>query len=203
MEDIDDGLDVQDNYIFNQDIEIDEDEDADEDQGNIDDFPAPRHHRAYELRHPVLDGTPCDEHGFDLPPGTPPAPRVPPHRDSWAPFNDRSHFELADFLFQRNQMPGAQVDGLMHILAALYNTPPLYQGHNDLYDTIDSIPHGEVPWESLTVKYHDPNNPDGDLNPNSPPWMHAEYDVWFRNPRELLRNQLSNPDFDGEFDYTP
>ncbi|KAH7905400.1 hypothetical protein BJ138DRAFT_1138291 [Hygrophoropsis aurantiaca] len=33
--------------------------------------------------------------------------------------------------------------------------------------------------------------------------MHAEYGVWFRNPRELLRNQLSNPDLDGEFDYTP
>ncbi|KAH7903265.1 hypothetical protein BJ138DRAFT_1020917, partial [Hygrophoropsis aurantiaca] len=37
----------------------------------------------------------------------------------------------------------------------------------------------------------------------SPSWMHGEYEVWYRNPRELLRNQLSNPDFKGEFDYAP
>ena len=33
--------------------------------------------------------------------------------------------------------------------------------------------------------------------------MDGEYKVWFRNPRTLIHNILSNPDFDGEFDYAP
>ena len=33
--------------------------------------------------------------------------------------------------------------------------------------------------------------------------MDAEYDMWFRDPHTLVHNLLSNPDFDGEFDYMP
>jgi hypothetical protein len=34
-------------------------------------------------------------------------------------------------------------------------------------------------------------------------WMTSEYDVWFRDPHSVFRNLLSNPDFNGEFDYAP
>lgn len=33
--------------------------------------------------------------------------------------------------------------------------------------------------------------------------MDAEYDVWFRDPRNLLHNLIANPDFQDEFDYAP
>jgi hypothetical protein len=33
--------------------------------------------------------------------------------------------------------------------------------------------------------------------------MDGEYEVWFRNPKELVQNMLANPDFNGEFDCSP
>ncbi|KAF7969588.1 hypothetical protein HWV62_26903 [Athelia sp. TMB] len=33
--------------------------------------------------------------------------------------------------------------------------------------------------------------------------MTQDFEVWYRDPRELIKNLLSNPDFDGEFDYSP
>ena len=33
--------------------------------------------------------------------------------------------------------------------------------------------------------------------------MDAECEVWFCNLHTLIHNILSNPDFDGEFDYAP
>ena len=33
--------------------------------------------------------------------------------------------------------------------------------------------------------------------------MDASYDVWFRDPRQLVHNIISNPDFESAFDYTP
>ena len=41
--------------------------------------------------------------------------------------------------------------------------------------------------------------PPGDI----PLWMQAEYDVWFRDPRTLVHDLLSNPDFKSDFDYAP
>ena len=33
--------------------------------------------------------------------------------------------------------------------------------------------------------------------------MDANYDIWFRDPRTLIHNILSNPGFNGGFDFTP
>ena len=67
-----------------------------------------------------------------------------------------------------------------------------------MYETIDSTPVGDVSWEGFTLVY-DGVRPDGDI----PMWMTAEYDTWFRNPRDLVHNIISNPDFEAEFDYAP
>jgi hypothetical protein len=150
-------------------------------------------------------GTPCDSLGNDLPPGTPPPPYTSHengdaiHND-WHPFNNRAQFEIADFLYQRNQMPGAQIDVLFDLWAASGDdgTEPPFASHNDLYETIDSIPLGDLPWTCFTVKYNG-CLPDGEV----PPWMTADYEVWCRDVRMLLRSQLANPDFNGQIDYTP
>lgn len=125
---------------------------------------------------------------------------VQPSTDDFYPFNDRVHFELGDFFYRRNEISQKAFDDLMQLWAATLpsGTPPPFADHKDLLNCIDSIPHGEVPWQSFTVGYTGPL-PEGDI----PPWMEAEYDVWFRCPREIARNQLSNPMFANEMDWAP
>jgi hypothetical protein len=175
------------------------------------------------LRHPILDGksliaryfilsltesylgTPCDSLGNDLPPNTPPPPYTSPENggatcNEWNPFNNRAQFEIADFLYRRNQMSGVQIDELFDLWAACGDngTEPPFASHNDLYETIDSIPLGDLPWICFTVKYNG-HLPDGE----PPTWMTTEYEVWCRDVRLLMRGQLANPDFNGQTDYTP
>jgi hypothetical protein len=152
-------------------------------------------------------GTPCDEDGTDLPPGAPPSPPSPPPVDEngepqpFFPYSDREEFNLANFLFKRNQMPGTEIDELMQIWVNTLpeGQDPPFANHNELYDTIDATIIGDAPWQSFSVTYS------GDLpvNGNIPPWMFSEYDIWFRDPKVVLQNQLANPDFEGEFDYAP
>jgi hypothetical protein len=75
--------------------------------------------------------------------------------------------------------------------------PPFWKATH-LYNTIDLTPLGDVTWESFGLQYngHQPVE-------NTPLWMQAEYDVWFRDPRTVIHNLLSNPDFKSGFDYAP
>jgi len=36
-----------------------------------------------------------------------------------------------------------------------------------------------------------------------PPWMEQTYEVYFRDPHQLLRDVLADPTFAKDFDYTP
>ncbi|KAG2117733.1 hypothetical protein DEU56DRAFT_874097 [Suillus clintonianus] len=152
--------------------------------------------------HPNINGRICDEHGDDIPPNTPPPPR-PSNRgpDNWTPYANRVEFEVADFLYRRNQMSGGDIDFIFNLwaasLAAHGETPP-FTNHVEMYNVIDSTPLGDVAWQSFSSEYNGAL-PEGDI----PTWMTSEYDVWFRDPRILVHNILSNPDFEGEFDYAP
>jgi hypothetical protein len=142
---------------------------------------------------------PCDANGKYVDPSTPPPPHSQADRpNDWTPYGSRVEFELADFLISRNQMSAGNIDILFDIWALKHGAKPPFASHQDLYDTIDATPLGDVPWESLSYHYNGPR-------PLSavPSWMDTEFDVWFRNPRTLVQNMLSNPDFDNEFDYTP
>jgi hypothetical protein len=33
--------------------------------------------------------------------------------------------------------------------------------------------------------------------------MKAEYNIWFRDPRDIVKNMLLNPYFNSDFDYAP
>ncbi|KAF7967364.1 hypothetical protein HWV62_34649 [Athelia sp. TMB] len=149
---------------------------------------------------------PCDSEGRYLPPGSAPPPRRPqssaPNDSDWTPFESRLQFDTADFIFTRNQMSARHIDTLLALWAASlapYDDTPPFDSHKELYSIIDSCSLAHVPWESFTLKYKD-------TSPNpaeSPSWMRQDFEVWFRDPRELIKNLLSNPDFDGEFDYAP
>ena len=147
-------------------------------------------------------GRVCDKDGNEIPPDSP-----PPSRDSdrgpndWSPYQSRVEFELADFLYRRSQMSASNIDTLLNLWgasAATHGQPPPFQNHEELYKTIDSTPLGDVEWECFSMR-HNGEKPEGTV----PSWMEADYDVWFRDPRKLLHNLISNPDFKDEFDYAP
>jgi Plavaka transposase len=98
-------------------------------------------------------------------------------------------------------MSAGHIDDLLELWAASlarHDDEAPFNSHRDLYETIDSTALGDVQWENFTLRYNN-NLPDGE----APSWMQAEYDVWYRDPRTIIKNLLSNPDFDNEFDYSP
>ena len=129
----------------------------------------------------------------------------PPHRptndlNDWTPYESRLDFEIAEFLFSRNQMLGGDINILLELWVASllkHNDELAFTNHKDIYDTIDATPLGDVPWQSFSVRYN------GDRPDPVPPWMDAEFDVWFHDPHTLVHNLLLNPDFDNEFDCAP
>ncbi|KAI6168508.1 hypothetical protein EDD17DRAFT_1772901 [Pisolithus thermaeus] len=116
-------------------------------------------------------GTPVNLNGDDLPEGaSPPKPNTSSKR-AWHPFESRAHFELADFIFCQNEMPGAQIDELMHIWASMpgqAGTPP-YANHEHLYSTIDAISEGDAPWTSFSMESVEAGGSGG------PSWKHGVF----------------------------
>ncbi|KAF9236807.1 hypothetical protein BU15DRAFT_88999 [Melanogaster broomeanus] len=106
--------------------------------------------------HPKLDGHPCNELREFLPPGMPPPPYTERPFGDWAPYRNRIEFELAEFLFKRNQMSAKHIDTLLDLWAATlleHGKQPPFANHRDLYNVIDSTPLGSVPWKSFTISY--------------------------------------------------
>ncbi|KAF8308528.1 hypothetical protein F5887DRAFT_1068113 [Amanita rubescens] len=119
------------------------------------------------------------------------------------PFLDRSDFELAEFLYTRNQTPAAQIDALMDIWASKSpDQEPPFVDHKDLYHTIDNITLSDVPWKALSVSYGGTIATEAE-GEDVPPWVRSEYEVWYRDPLAVLENQLANPDFRGKFHAAP
>jgi hypothetical protein len=98
-------------------------------------------------------------------------------------------------------MSKSNIDDLFGILktrvAGEGGTAP-FENSADLYATIDSIMEGEVPWDSFNVQYNGPRP-----KSNVPSWMDEKYQVFYRDPREVVRSMLANKAFNGNFDYTP
>src|SRR5882762_6991197 len=51
---------------------------------------------------------------------------------------------------------------------------------------------------ALYIQYNG-DQPEHDV----PSWMTFEHEVFFQDPHILIKNMVSNPDFDGEFDFGP
>ncbi|KAH7905684.1 hypothetical protein BJ138DRAFT_1138203 [Hygrophoropsis aurantiaca] len=116
--------------------------------------------------HEELDRKPCDENGTFIDPLTPPTPRTSRTSDDWTPYRNCAEFELAEFLFTRNQMPAGQINTLMDLIKVLLlqkgdnDLKPPFADHKDLYQTIDSTPLGDVPWNTFSVSYHGEKPPE-------------------------------------------
>ena len=145
-----------------------------------------------------LLGDICDVDGQPIEPNTPLPPISNKNSNDWAPYSNSLQFETAEFLFKKAEMSAGNIDQLCDLWA--HSNPgcvPPFINHKDLYDTIDATKLGDVPWESFELKYS------GEHPTNIMPWMDQPYEYWFRSARSLVANMLSNPDFDGEFDYSP
>lgn len=118
----------------------------------------------------------------------------------WAPYEDEIAFRTADFLYRRVEMSGENINYLMDLWAlsmARHDDLGPFESYEHMYASIDATAHGDAPWQQFSTTY------DGDAGPDSPHWKIASYDVWYRDPDVVLRNLLDNPDFDGQFDYSP
>ncbi|KAF8267179.1 hypothetical protein EI94DRAFT_1802116 [Lactarius quietus] len=159
----------------------------------------PRLTRVY---HPSLNGRICDASGHFIPPDSPlPAIDSDQGPKNWAPYKNRLQFEVADFLYRCNQMSGGNINFVLNLWVAslaIHDDDPPFLNAQHMYDTIDSTPLSDIPWESFTLQYDGPQPTE-----NIPSWMDSEYNVWFWNPLSLVRNILSNPEFESGFDYSP
>jgi hypothetical protein len=61
----------------------------------------------------------CNEAGEDIPLDAPPPPRhLDKGTNDWTPYNNCLQFEVADFLFRRNQMSAGDINHLLELWAA-------------------------------------------------------------------------------------
>ena len=107
-------------------------------------------------------------------------------------------FETAQFIFSQAKMSTRNIDTLLDIWAATllkHNDTPPFVNHTDLYNTIDSTPLGDVPWQSFSLNYN------GEVPDDAPSWMTSTFDVWYRDPHLVAKNMINNPDY--QFDSAP
>ncbi|CDO70545.1 hypothetical protein BN946_scf184573.g13 [Trametes cinnabarina] len=161
---------------------------------------ANQHHPRVPDYHQFLDARHCDEHGNFLADDAPPQARPRRAPGDYSPFESRLQFEVGDFLYRRVQMSGTRIDELMQLWACSLDEgqEPPFAGRVHMYDTFDGIPVGEAPWDHFSISFNG-TPPPGPL----PSWMIREYEVFFRDPRKVLHNQIGNPDFKDDFDYVP
>ena len=119
--------------------------------------------------------------------------------DDFSPFHECMSFELANLLYRRIQMSATNINELLELWAATLpsDTDPPFGNKQELYDTIDTIKARDVAWECFTVSFNG-EIPDGDTTP----WKQASYEVWFRDPRKVLHEQLGNCSFASEMDFS-
>ena len=100
-----------------------------------------------------------------------------PH--NWKPYNNRLQFELADFLFHRNQMSAGDINLILGLWVAsltIHGDEPPFSNVKELHDVIDSTPLGDVAWESFSLQHNGTQPID---NIPSCIWMLAKYEIWF------------------------
>lgn len=138
-------------------------------------------------------------------PSPPPAHTIDP-ANPWAPFEDRIAYDFAYYHYVKVQSSAEQISENLDILIA--NSikhsgdkhaagPNGWRNPQDLYATIDTIPAGDIPWQTYKFRYSGPK-------PQTPPqWMETDYELSVRDVVSVLEQQLSTSEFDGEIDYVP
>ena len=95
------------------------------------------------------------------------------------------------------------ITGLWVVSLVPHNDSPPFENAKDMHNTIDSMPLGNIPWQSFTLNYNGP--PPENLGPDgkAPPWKTTDYNIWFQDLGLLVRELIANPKFKGQFDFVP
>jgi hypothetical protein len=144
--------------------------------------------------------TPCDVTGDNLEPGLLPPPPDGHAEDDYSPFGSRAEFELAELLYVEEEMSAGKIDKLLQLLADVYDTQPPFKSSQKWYTLIDTTKQGDVLWNGFSVSYNGAHPPEG---VPQPPWMNDKHEVWFRDPLQVLENQIANPNFNDLMDLSP
>ena len=123
----------------------------------------------------------------------------------WAPFNSRLEFDFAYYHYVDRKSPKSAINkGLDLWLASKLDAvksdtcEPLPWGNAEaMYSTVDKIQEGVAPFQTVYFQYKGP------LPPNPPTWMTTKFELCVRDARQVLREQLRNKAFDGQFNPAP
>lgn len=94
-------------------------------------------------------------------------------------------------------MSANNIDELMSILQSSGNAP--FASHNEMYEAIDSLSAGDVPWQSFSLS-HDDDNAAGGIQPQ---WMSDSHEIFYRDPHLVIQQMLARPDFHNSLDFAP
>lgn len=150
----------------------------------------------------LFKAKPCDRNGNYLPPFTPP-PQAGnnPLPDCWTPYESRAEFDFSYYHFVQAQSSAAQIDKALDIWTAIvmkHGEEAPWSNAASLYQNIDAIEHGDLPWTTFKIQYQGPRPPG-----IPPKWMTETYELCARDSREVLRHQLATTQFEGKFDRVP
>ena len=108
---------------------------------------------------------------------------------------------MADLLYTHIQMSAPQINALMDLWAVTlleHGAGPPFDSCCSLYNTIDSIPLGDVKWQQFKVQYT------GEIPMVNPPsWMQQPYKVWYCDVWEVFHQILGNLSYADEMDLRP
>lgn len=57
---------------------------------------------------------------------------------------------------------------------------PPFSNSDDLYNTINIIEEGDIPWRAFSIQYQGP------MPENPPHWMTEKYEVWYQDLLQVL-----------------
>ena len=82
-----------------------------------------------------------------------------------------------------------------------HHDDPPFKDHNEQYSMIDAtpLPGDNANWKSFNLCFA----ADKELPPDAPNWKKMKWDIWYRDPHELINNILQSLDFHNKFDYIP
>ena len=148
---------------------------------------------------------PCTEDGIPTAPNAPPPPCTPADAMSsnpWSPFDSHLSFKFAKYHFTELQSSERQINQALDlwrvaIIQAQGDTANIpWDSAAQMYNTINSIQEGSVPWKTVKFWYTGP------FPAGTPPrWMTEDYELCFRDPCSILLNQITSPELQNHFNY--
>jgi hypothetical protein len=95
-------------------------------------------------------------------------------------------------------MSAGHTNKLMALVAQFGDGESPFKNYSSLCSTIDASELGDVPWECSTFQYQGETSGD-----QVPEWMTTRYEIYYRDPREVIKNMIADTTFKHAFDYVP